>query len=99
MLNYGVNSLLVLRKIPPLYSGAVIHIVEIDPLVISASIQAMGFPAFSVMTSFDQRALSKPSIIDQVMWRGLHERLRLYESDAETNSVHSHVYLTAENLG
>ncbi|KAF2314059.1 hypothetical protein GH714_021809 [Hevea brasiliensis] len=33
--------------------GAVIDVVEIDPLVISASIQAMGFPAFSVMSSSD----------------------------------------------
>ncbi|KAG6664629.1 hypothetical protein CIPAW_02G107000 [Carya illinoinensis] len=33
--------------------GALIHVVEIDPLVISASIKAMGFPAFSVMTQSD----------------------------------------------
>ncbi|KAJ6725820.1 SAM-DEPENDENT METHYLTRANSFERASE SUPERFAMILY PROTEIN [Salix purpurea] len=31
--------------------GAVVDIVEIDPLVISASIRAMGFPSFSVMNS------------------------------------------------
>ncbi|GMY27037.1 S-adenosyl-L-methionine-dependent methyltransferase [Fagus crenata] len=63
--------------------GAVIHIVEIDPLVISASIKAMGFPAFSVMTPSGERAFSKPSTIDEVMWKGTHERLYLYESDAE----------------
>ena len=64
-------------------AGAVIHIVEIDPLVISASIKAMGFPAFSVMTPSGERALSKPSTIDEVLWKGIHERLYLYESDAE----------------
>ncbi|EEF34026.1 uncharacterized protein LOC8265731 [Ricinus communis] len=69
--------------------GAMIHIVEIDPLVISASVQAMGFPAFSVMASPDQRALSKPSIMDEIMWRGIHERLYLYESDAENFVLNS----------
>ncbi|KDP33318.1 hypothetical protein JCGZ_12867 [Jatropha curcas] len=63
--------------------GAVVDIVEIDPLVISASIQAMGFPAFSAMTPSDRRALSKPDTVEEVMWRGIHERLYLYESDAE----------------
>ncbi|XP_023922822.2 uncharacterized protein LOC112034246 [Quercus suber] len=63
--------------------GAVINIVEIDPLVISASIKAMGFPAFSVMTPSGERAFSKPSTIDEVLWKGIHERLYLYESDAE----------------
>ncbi|OAY55496.1 uncharacterized protein LOC110610810 [Manihot esculenta] len=63
--------------------GAVIDVVEIDPLVISASIQAMGFPAFSVVSSPGQRALRKPDTINEVMWRGIHERLYLYESDAE----------------
>lgn len=66
-----------------LLSGAVIHIVEIDPLVISASVQAMGFPAFSVMTSSGDRAFSKPNSIDEMMWKGTHERLYLHESDAE----------------
>ncbi|OMO86561.1 hypothetical protein CCACVL1_09559 [Corchorus capsularis] len=63
--------------------GAVIHVVEIDPIVISASVQAMGFPAFSVMTPSGERALSKPDTIDDIMWKGIHERLYLYESDAE----------------
>ncbi|XVF28525.1 hypothetical protein REPUB_Repub15cG0037100 [Reevesia pubescens] len=36
--------------------GAVIHTVEIDPIVISASVQAMGFPAFLVMTPSGQHA-------------------------------------------
>lgn len=63
--------------------GAIIDIVEIDPLVISASIQAMGFPAFSVLTPSGNRAISKPDLMDEVMWKGVHERLHLVESDAE----------------
>ncbi|XP_048137350.1 uncharacterized protein LOC115743349 isoform X2 [Rhodamnia argentea] len=63
--------------------GAIIDIVEIDPLVISASIQAMGFPAFSVLTPSGDRAISKPDLMDEVMWKGVHERLHLLESDAE----------------
>lgn len=65
------------------FTGAVIHIVEIDPLVISASVQAMGFPSFSIMMPSDERAFSKPSTIDEVLWKGIHERLFLYEADAE----------------
>lgn len=63
--------------------GAMVDIVEIDPVVISASVQAMGFPAFSVMTPSGKRAFTKPSIMDEVLWKGIHERLFLYESDAE----------------
>ncbi|KFK36218.1 hypothetical protein AALP_AA4G093200 [Arabis alpina] len=63
--------------------GAIVDIVEIDPLVISESVRAMGFPAFSVMTATGKRALPTPDIIDQVMWRGIHERLFLYESEAK----------------
>ncbi|CAH2079424.1 unnamed protein product [Thlaspi arvense] len=63
--------------------GAVVDIVEIDPLVISESVRAMGFPAFSVMTATGKRASPAPDIIDQVMWRDIHERLFLYESDAK----------------
>lgn len=69
--------------IDPFSSGAKVHVVEIDPLVISASIQAMGFPAFSVMTPSGGRAISKPDTLDQVLWKGLQERLFLFESDAE----------------
>ncbi|XP_042513247.1 uncharacterized protein LOC122088149 isoform X2 [Macadamia integrifolia] len=63
--------------------GAVVDIVEIDPLVISTSIQAMGFPAFARMKPSGERALPKPTFTDQVLWKGVHERLFLYESDAE----------------
>lgn len=66
-----------------LFPGAIVHIVEIDPLVISASIRAMGFPAFSLMTQSGDRAITKPDIINQVMWKGIHERICLYEADAE----------------
>ncbi|KAK4786907.1 hypothetical protein SAY86_010740 [Trapa natans] len=63
--------------------GAKVHIVEIDPLVISASIQAMGFPAFSLMAPSGGRANSGPDTFDNVLWKGLHERIFLYKSDAE----------------
>lgn len=63
--------------------GAIVHIVEIDPIVISASVQAMGFPCFSVMTPSGERVMSKPNTIDEVLWKGTHERLNLYEADAE----------------
>ncbi|KAK7393643.1 hypothetical protein VNO78_22202 [Psophocarpus tetragonolobus] len=63
--------------------GAIVHIVEIDPLVISASIRAMGFPAFSLMTKSGDRAVTKPDIMDEIMWKGIHQRICLYEADAE----------------
>ncbi|XP_057959992.1 uncharacterized protein LOC131152249 isoform X2 [Malania oleifera] len=69
--------------------GAVVHTVEIDPLVISASVQAMGFPSFSIITSSGKRALSKPDMINEALWRGTHERLFLHESDAEDFVVKS----------
>ncbi|KAF7837419.1 S-adenosyl-L-methionine-dependent methyltransferase superfamily protein [Senna tora] len=69
--------------------GAIVHIVDIDPLVISASVRAMGFPAFSVMTQSADRAFAKPSPIDEVMWKGIHERLYLYEADAEEFIINS----------
>ncbi|KAK6278763.1 PREDICTED: uncharacterized protein LOC18603304 isoform X1 [Theobroma cacao] len=80
--------------------GAVIHAVEIDPIVITASVQAMGFPAFSVMTPSGKRALSKPDIINEVMWKGIHERLYLYESDAEkfvveNNNLYDIIFIDA----
>ncbi|KAI3943932.1 hypothetical protein MKW92_025855 [Papaver armeniacum] len=64
-------------------SGAIVHSVEIDPLVISASVQAMGFPAFSMMRPSGERVLPRPEVIDEVLWKGTHERLSLYECDAE----------------
>ncbi|XP_004296411.1 PREDICTED: uncharacterized protein LOC101314740 [Fragaria vesca subsp. vesca] len=80
--------------------GAMVDIVEIDPVVISASVQAMGFPAYSVMNPSGERAVSKPDIMDEVMWKGIHERLFLYESDAEdfilkTNNVYDMIFIDA----
>ena len=66
-----------------LLSGAVVDIVEIDPLVISASTQAMGFPHFPVMNPSGERVLSEPDPSSEVLWKGIHERLFLFESDAE----------------
>ncbi|KAG5240721.1 S-adenosyl-L-methionine-dependent methyltransferase [Salix suchowensis] len=56
--------------------GAVVDIVEIDPLVISASIRAM------------------------VLWKGIHERLCLYEADAEnfvlnTSNTYDMIFIDA----
>lgn len=59
------------------------HIAEIDPVVISASVQAMGFPSYSVMTPSGSRAYSTCNPIEEVQWKGIHERLHLHESDAE----------------
>lgn len=63
--------------------GAVVHIVEIDPVVILASTQAMGFPPFAVMATSGERACPEPDPINEVLWKGIHERLLLHESDAE----------------
>ncbi|CAL1384339.1 unnamed protein product [Linum trigynum] len=63
--------------------GAEVDIVEIDPVVISTSIRAMGFPAFSLTNPSGQRATPNASPMDVVLWKGIHERLRLYEADAE----------------
>ncbi|PIN05002.1 hypothetical protein CDL12_22462 [Handroanthus impetiginosus] len=92
----GSIPLFLASKIP----GAVVHIVEIDPVVISASIQAMGFPAFSVMTPSGKRACTKPNPIDQILWNGTHERILLYNSDAEkfildSTSVYDIIFIDA----
>ncbi|KAM2039269.1 hypothetical protein ACFX1T_012727 [Malus domestica] len=44
--------------------GAVVDVVEIDPLVISAAVRAMGFPAFSIMTPSGKHAVS-PNTMDK----------------------------------
>ncbi|XP_021721574.1 uncharacterized protein LOC110689155 [Chenopodium quinoa] len=80
--------------------GAVIDIVEIDPLVISTSIHAMGFPSFSVAVPSGCHALSKPNTMDEVLWKGVHERLFLYESDVEkfilnTENVYDIIFIDA----
>ncbi|KAH6762564.1 S-adenosyl-L-methionine-dependent methyltransferases superfamily protein [Perilla frutescens var. hirtella] len=63
--------------------GALVHTVEIDPAVVSASIRAMGFPAFTVMSPSGKRARAKPDPLDEVLWKGTHERMLLFNSDAE----------------
>lgn len=50
-----------------------VDIVEIDPVVISASVQAMRFPAYLVMNPSGERAVSKPDIMDEVVWNGIHD--------------------------
>lgn len=82
--------------------GAVIDIVEIDPVVISTSIQAMGFPSFSVAVPSGCHALSRPNTMDEVIWKGIHERLFLYESDAEkfilnTENMYDIIFIDAYN--
>lgn len=63
--------------------GAIVHVVEIDPVVISASIQAMGFPAFAVERTSNNCTVSQPDMIGQLLWKDIQERLFLYEADAE----------------
>ncbi|KAL8171404.1 hypothetical protein V2J09_023208 [Rumex salicifolius] len=63
--------------------GAIVDIIEIDPLVISTSIRAMGFPSYAIASPHGQHCPTKPDMIDEVLWRGVHERLFLIESDAE----------------
>lgn len=60
-----------------------VHTVEIDPVVVSASIRAMGFPAFTVMSPSGKRARAKPDPLDEVLWKGTHERMLLFHADAE----------------
>lgn len=65
-------------------SGALVHSVEIDPIVVSASTQAMGFPSFAATSPCKKRARAKPGPLDEVLWKGTHERILLFDSDAET---------------
>ncbi|KAF3780738.1 hypothetical protein EJ110_NYTH38578 [Nymphaea thermarum] len=62
--------------------GAIVHVVEIDPVVIKASIQAMGFPSHSTKNA-SSGSLNNMDPLEQVLWGGLHERLSLFEADAE----------------
>ncbi|XXG76978.1 hypothetical protein AAC387_Pa08g1227 [Persea americana] len=64
--------------------GAIVHVVEIDPVVISASIQEMGFPSSAVKRTSINYPVSQLDAIDKLMWKGIHNRLFLYESDAES---------------
>lgn len=92
----GSLPLFLAYKIP----GAIIHIVEIDPVVISASTEAMGFPSYSTMTQSGARTHSKPTLTDEILWNGIHERLLLFDSDAEhfittTTDIYDMVFIDA----
>ncbi|XP_020084536.1 uncharacterized protein LOC109707571 isoform X1 [Ananas comosus] len=63
-------------------SGATVHVVDIDPVVISASIQAMGFPS-STVKGKSGCSFTRPPDIDKLLWEGIHDRLFLYRCDAE----------------
>ncbi|URD97896.1 hypothetical protein MUK42_29756 [Musa troglodytarum] len=63
--------------------GASVHIVEIDPVVVMASVQAMGFPASAVTETSDKLSFDQSSYVDEVLWERMHERLFLHRSDAE----------------
>nr|GMD75444.1 uncharacterized protein LOC109175681 [Ipomoea batatas] len=80
--------------------GAVVHDVEIDPTVISASVKAMGFPSSSVVVTPSGNGTSTFDPIEEVLWKGTRERILLYESDAEkfineTTSLYDIVFIDA----
>uniref|UniRef100_A0A0E0PBG9 Uncharacterized protein n=2 Tax=Oryza TaxID=4527 RepID=A0A0E0PBG9_ORYRU len=62
-------------------SGAVVHIVEIDPVVASASIDSMGFPSLPVKGLPPEP--TKPANGNELLWGGIHDRLFLHIADAE----------------
>ncbi|PKA65121.1 hypothetical protein AXF42_Ash013242 [Apostasia shenzhenica] len=62
--------------------GAMIDVVEIDPVVISASIQAMGFPAFAAMRKPDQLSVAQPAESANLLWGNMHDQLSVHKSDA-----------------
>ncbi|KAM3249137.1 hypothetical protein P3L10_010906 [Capsicum annuum] len=43
----------------------------------------MGFPSYSIMTPSGSHAYPIPDPIEEVLWKGIHERIQLHESDAE----------------
>ncbi|CAN6240110.1 unnamed protein product, partial [Urochloa humidicola] len=63
------------------FRGASIHIVEIDPVVVSASIEAMGFPKSSVKDLSSESML--PADADDLLWGGIHDRISLHVADAD----------------
>ncbi|CAD6263085.1 unnamed protein product [Miscanthus lutarioriparius] len=63
------------------FRGATIHIVEIDPVVVSASIESMGFPVSSVKGLSSESML--PADADDLLWGGIHDRIFLHIADAE----------------
>lgn len=84
--------------------GAVVHTVEIDPVVVSASVGAMGFPAFTIMSPSGKRARAKPDPLDEVLWKGTHERMVLFNADAEkfileSTNVYDIIFIDAYDGG
>uniref|UniRef100_A0ACD5V3L7 Uncharacterized protein n=1 Tax=Avena sativa TaxID=4498 RepID=A0ACD5V3L7_AVESA len=63
------------------FKGAAVHIVEIDPVVVSASIESMGFPA-SPAKGLSSHSM-QPADGDELLWGGIHDRLFLHITDAE----------------
>uniref|UniRef100_A0A0D9W724 Uncharacterized protein n=1 Tax=Leersia perrieri TaxID=77586 RepID=A0A0D9W724_9ORYZ len=63
------------------FRGAVVHIVEIDPVVASASVDSMGFPSLPVKgLPVDS---TQPTDGNELLWGGIHDRLFLHIADAE----------------
>ncbi|KAJ4832886.1 hypothetical protein Tsubulata_045376, partial [Turnera subulata] len=82
--------------------GADIDIVEIDPLVISATFQEMGFPAVPVVSSSGECAFPEHNIINKMLWGDVEKRLHLYENDAakftqDTSTVYDMIFIDADD--
>uniref|UniRef100_A0A453CEW7 S-adenosyl-L-methionine-dependent methyltransferase superfamily protein n=1 Tax=Aegilops tauschii subsp. strangulata TaxID=200361 RepID=A0A453CEW7_AEGTS len=63
------------------FRGADVHIVEIDPVVVSASVESMGFPA-SCAKGLSAHTM-QPTDGDELLWNGVHDRISLHIEDAE----------------
>lgn len=63
------------------FRGADVHIVEIDPVVVSASVESMGFPASCAKGLSDHTM--QPADGDELLWNGVHDRISLHIEDAE----------------
>ncbi|KAG9137489.1 hypothetical protein Leryth_016785 [Lithospermum erythrorhizon] len=82
------------------FLGAEVHTVDIDPAVVSASIQAMGFPSVSIVKTSGKHVCSQQHLFDGLFWKGVRERLTLYELDAEEfileyNNLYDIVFIDA----
>ncbi|KAK8950765.1 hypothetical protein KSP39_PZI004266 [Platanthera zijinensis] len=69
--------------------GAIVDVVEIDPVVISASIKAMGFPPSTVVAELDRTSAAQPSNTDGFPWGSIHNQLHLHIADAEDFVIHT----------
>uniref|UniRef100_A0A8I6WFX3 Uncharacterized protein n=1 Tax=Hordeum vulgare subsp. vulgare TaxID=112509 RepID=A0A8I6WFX3_HORVV len=58
------------------FRGADVHIVEIDPVVVSASVESMGFPASCAKGLSDHTM--QPADGDELLWNGVHDRISLH---------------------